>query len=330
MEVRKLWSEVLKKSAGPENGHVLRKISSNGAYVGTEVISGLRVFVIEFPDEKISEILRDFPKWRGIEIYSLSLSSSAIGLCLKLLKNVNSHVFESLVEDVLTEIDKANSKEEFETIVITRIQRWFDFFKMSGGTNLGRHEQIGLFGELYFLMYVLIPEIGLEKSLKAWVGPRGKHQDFNFINGNLELKTSLSKEHRKIHISSENQLNWKSLKNLFLGILIITESDSEGLTLKQLVFKCRSEFSNNQLLLDPFNSNLERLGYHDVHHEFYDKERWKVNSVEAYLVGEGFPCITNLPEGVGDLKYSIMISACSKYKTPLMECLKTLTDYGYN
>ncbi len=55
----------------------------------------------------------------------------------------------------------------------------------------------GLFGELWFLRTVAIPSVGSLAAVHAWKGPLGSPQDFQLLDGLVEIKTILPGGHKE-------------------------------------------------------------------------------------------------------------------------------------
>ena len=72
-----------------------------------------------------------------------------------------------------------------------RIKSWANFL-IPTRTGLSNSELIGLFGELYLLSEYLAPSLGAEESIRAWIGPEGKKQDFTLDNWSIEVKTTIN------------------------------------------------------------------------------------------------------------------------------------------
>jgi len=59
---------------------------------------------------------------------------------------------------------------------------------------------------------------------------------------------------------------------------------------------------------------LISYGYHDVHRAKYAETLFLIRSHRAYQVTDSFPrLIAPLPTGVGDLSYTIALSACAQF-----------------
>ncbi len=192
------------------------------------------------------------------------------------------------------------------------INSWSSFFKPDK-KGLTKEEHIGIWGELYFLLFQLMPILhDQEKAVEYWIGPTGKtenraKQDFTLDHYAFELKTTLAGGSKDIKISSKDQLD-KITPELYLVNLYANETNSdEGISLEEI----------NALILKKLTPNTE-IDYIKKSHYFMDKandkqkkEKFLYTGSTIYHVEENFPRLdnTNIPSGIIDVKY--IISAAS-------------------
>jgi hypothetical protein len=63
-----------------------------------------------------------------------------------------------------------------------------------------------------------------------------------------------------------------------------------------------------------FEERLVAYGYLDVHSPRYER-RYMLQRMRAFHIRDGFPRVPPiLPEGVGDLGYTIVLSSCSSFE----------------
>ncbi len=139
----------------------------------------------------------------------------------------------------------------------------------------------------------------------------------------MEVKTTLSKEPIKVVISNERQLDNRGLVSLHLLVLSLIEAQSGGESLPDVVISLREMFSNDMRYSRRFEYGLREAGYLDNHAYLYDTT-YTVKSEELFMVGEGFPRITELPPGLGDLRYSLLPAACKQYIADVNEYIEAL------
>ena len=78
-----------------------------------------------------------------------------------------------------------------------------------------------------------------------------------------------------------------------------------------------------------FDDKLLDEGYMDAHAELY-RSGYAFRSVRVYRVRPGFPRIleSDLKSGVGDVSYSVVLSACEPFKSDLGEALGAIVRPG--
>ena len=105
--------------------------------------------------------------------------------------------------------------------------------------KLSREKQQGLFAELKFLLKLISStQISNHNAVESWKGGEN-HHDFQFKNRVVEVKSTTSKEPKKVKISNEKQLNDTDLDCLMLSIF--SQQYSGGETLGDL-FEIQDSF----------------------------------------------------------------------------------------
>ena len=188
-----------------------------------------------------------------------------------------------------------------------------------------RSAQIGLYGELYFLLNRVFKNTDTTSYLKSWRGHKRKHQDFEFNNGNIEVKSTTKKEHR-IRINSEKQ--FRGFKNFNLYVLSLKEINADKNTLPKIVNDIYSYLEDNHKADKRiFRNYLFQAGYFDEHADRYLENGYFVDKEELFDVTDfnKFPSIVDVPAGVGHVKYQIVLAACQDFLVDIDETVKELT-----
>jgi hypothetical protein len=207
--------------------------------------------------------------------------------------------------------------------VQARIKSWADFLKPQR-CGLSEAEYIGLWGELYTLSEFFLNQHAPSDSLRFWVGPEGKKQDFTLNKIAVEVKTSFSSEARKITISSLEQLDIIT-DQLYLLHIIANPSESKfGHSLKDLYENCLSIISEDLLLEIIFIRKI-----FDLYGKASEKQLHSKNTLIArtlYEITDLFPCLRykDVPSSIAGLRYDLLVSAISEYKSkkPIEEVIK--------
>lgn len=95
------------------------------------------------------------------------------------------HIFEFVVEDLRTEIEKATSSKEALPILVSVLTKWKDFFQADKDLLMSPERQQGLYGELLFLEEC-IEEMG-EAAIVHWAGSGDETHDFYINSHSVEV-----------------------------------------------------------------------------------------------------------------------------------------------
>ncbi|WP_066392256.1 PD-(D/E)XK motif protein [Neobacillus mesonae] len=292
--------------------------------IGIDLINLQRRIYIDITSENWEEEqLKSFPKWRGIDIGQEYFSQ--IGplkeknfLVISQIVEDSEEIFERVLQNL---VDHILMKEELSlyTVVYKVLDRWHNFFKKKWDTKLTIEEEMGLFGELYYINKWLefFPQ---EPPLivKDWKGPLKNRIDFVSKKGGVEIKTVTPKIRDEIKISNEKQLEINPvIDTLFLYVLKVEVNDSTGNSLQNMIETIEEQLVNRApSLAVKFKDLLLEAG---VISDDYDKNYFFVHEELGYIATEEFPKLTskNLPTGINNVSYSIDLSHCKSFKVPI-------------
>jgi len=147
------------------------------------------------------------------------------------------------------------------------------------------------------------------------VGAERQIRDFQFKSWSVEVKTTHGNNHQKVHISNERQLDTANLDDLFLFHLSLESRLHSGETLNEAVDSILLILEKDFSSLSRFKNKLLEAGYFENHRIHYSETGYFVRNEVFYKVENEFPRIEEdeIRNGVGDVKYSIIISQCSEY-----------------
>jgi len=224
-------------------------------------------------------------------------------------------LFSALATDIISSVSPATDVRTAVAHFVGRFERWQAFLK-AAGEGLTRQRQRGLFGEILALRDWLAPAGGATASVTAWAGPAKAPQDFSFGPVAVEVKTTAANLHQHLGISSERQLDTAHLDRLFLLHISVDEQEGVGETLPALVGSVRGLIAVDPHAQVGFEDKLFAAGYHDMHADRYTAG-YSLRETNLFEVTDGFPAITEgqLPVGVGDVHYSVAVSACTPWAT---------------
>ncbi|MBC8321252.1 MAG: PD-(D/E)XK motif protein [Bacteroidetes bacterium] len=325
-----VWKELEDKIKDGRTFGIIRKdrYSKLGFSVGMDLSDKTKLVMLAINDPAL--IQNDqLPKWEGTKIEKRKITDEKYALVVKLLNEDAVDIFNSLINDIHNRIKGSKDKDEALTLFTDTLFMWYEFFKKFGVKILSQESQRGIFGELYFIKNHLLPVIDPISTLNYWYGHEGSSQDFSFPNGNVEVKTTIRKEHKKVMISSEKQLDNTGLPNLYLYCITLNLDPNNGESLSDIVTTLREYLIKFPNAVNIFNTYLMNTGYLDEHAEYYNKYKYIFKKEYLFKVAEGFPRIIDPPDGVGSLKYSLVLSACLNNATEISEAIRSLT-YNVN
>ncbi len=247
-------------------------------------------------------------------------------LIFKLINNQHKDIFAVLCEDLISSISVETNEKKLVATLLNRFEKWKSLFNKFALQGLTSEEQRGLFGELYFLRIFLQNKSDNQNVLNTWVGTSKEIRDFQFNNWALEVKTTIGNNHQKIHVSSERQLDTTHVDNLFLYHLSLEKVQESGESLHQLVSSIQALLQSDMISLNRFKAKLYEVGYFEQH-EFYNNIGYHIRQANYYKVEGDFPRLqeNELRNGVGDVKYSIIISQCQEYIQSENEVLEKIS-----
>lgn len=200
-------------------------------------------------------------------------------------------------------------------IVKATLARWRRFW--SGlPKNILSHEQfLGLFGELWFLRFWLIPNLGSAEAVSRWRGPFGARHDFESPGKSIEVKTTTSTRGRIHRVNGIEQLLPPQAGGLLVFSLRVREEGGAGNTLPTLIGITRNLLESDVEALNDFEMALARTGYSPVHDDEYAKVRLRMTDEGLFTVTDNFPRITSdmfregIPPGVETITYEINLDS---------------------
>jgi len=151
--------------------------------------------------------------------------------------------------------------------------------------------------------------------VNTWIGSEKQVRDFQSNTWAVEVKTTHGNNHQKVHISSERQLDISNLDNLFLYHISLEQLQNTEETLNDIVDSVAEILKSETIVLNKFKSKLYEVGYFDLQRNLYENIGYRTRQDIFYKVENDFPRIeeNDIRTGVGDLKYSIILSQCTHF-----------------
>jgi hypothetical protein len=323
MKIEEIWSE-LEAETGSDAGWLTRLARPQTGYpllVALERATRTRAILLPVSKKDLPH-RREWPECRGVEVAAMPLEAKH-HLCIRLREPAFAEVFAALVEDLAPRVGACSDGRRASALLMDRMHLWQKLLK-PGGPGLSLEDQKGLWGELYTLLAHLLPGYGASVAVASWKGRAAAHQDFQFPDGAVEVKTTAAKQPLSIRITSERQLDDTGVGSLFLHVLVVDErevppgDDGPGQSLLGIISTIRKELSGEATMLALFNDRLLEAGWLDAMAPRYESRRWTLRSEHTYRVTGGFPRITEsgVAPGIGDVSYAISLHSCAAFEVP--------------
>ena len=251
----------------------------------------------------------------GVEILFDSPVKLKKVLLFKLLNQEYQDIFSILCEDMISSISEIQEEQSLINELLSRFEKWRSLFDRVAAQGLSDNEQRGLYGELFFLRKLLETKGVTLNAINSWVGSEREIKDFQFGNWCVEVKTTHGNNHQKVHISSERQLDNSNFVELYLYHISLDIRQKSGETLNDLVESIIIMINGDYIPLSRFNAKLLEVGYFEKHKHLYADKGYFIRQDLFYKVENDFPRIeeSEIRKGVGDVKYSIVVSLCSGF-----------------
>jgi len=323
IDYKKIWNSINSESDTTSvKTQIARKIPSKGVFpvfLATDFKKGIRLLYIKL-DSNHDIITENLPRFRGLEI-SLTLTSIGGFQNQEFIKFTQSipnteNIFESVISDICENVVHLQNKKNLPAALTKVLNEWKVFFEKQQNEILSISSQKGLVGELHFLRDYLFQKYSFTESLFYWTGSDKTNHDFQIKNIAVEVKTTSSKQHKKFVISSERQLDSTGLEHLYLSLFALNlHSNMPERTLPKLIGEIYTQLQEDPFATFQFQIKIAKYGYNEIHAEKYTTG-FSLFEMRFFEVVEGFPRLLqgNLPDGVGDLKYSIVVSACTPFE----------------
>jgi hypothetical protein len=220
-----------------------------------------------------------------------------------------------LCEDLIASIASETNEKKVIKEVLNRFEKWKSLFNKISLQGLTAEEQRGLFGELYFLRKFLRVNNDFLSVVNNWIGTEKQVRDFQSSTWAVEVKTTHGNNHQKVHISSERQLDISNLDSLFLYHISLEQLQNTEETLNDIVDSVAEILKLETIVLNKFKSKLYEVGYFDLQRNRYENIGYRIRQDIFYKVENDFPRIeeNDIRSGVGDVKYSIILSQCTPF-----------------
>lgn len=324
-DLEKIWALIEGEIEPADSSHnrVYRRLDSDietGIRLGVVTPGKTREILVQINEKEEQSFLP--PKWLGMrfEIISLDIPETTRHIRLFLSDREHRSVFSTVCNDIVDTLVKIKNPGLRIRELQNCVERWSRFFQKYGAEGLSPEMQRGLFGELSWLRLLLSRNMNATSAISSWKGCRRNFHDFQHNGRVVEVKTTMTKEPRKVRISNEKQLDNRGFDSLYLFILSLQKLESGGQSLTGMVDEIRTVIKGDRSAENQFEIALKDAGFLDAHASLYTDE-YRVTKQEIFEVKNGFPRIIRVPNGVGDITYTITISACSDFELKIDDAI---------
>jgi hypothetical protein len=321
MNLTEIWQELETGAPHDQLGRMERRIFSDSV---VDLFASVQVRLSPATNRRALELLMPAQLAENLETpvntrlvdVLLEPRGPSVAMVLALEDRGAEDLFASMCADVAAVTAAAPTVAAAVSAYAGRFERWRTMLKGSG-RGLGPIQQRGLYGELLTLLDLISNLIGIDEAVTAWLGPDGKPRDFEVANVGIEVKTTATTEPQVAIINGERQLDDRGLRALTLvhhSVEIIRDGPN---TLPALVARARNSAAG-RASADVLEDRLVQSGYLDSHQPFYRRTGYLVRATKMFAVRDGFPRITEteLDEGIGGVRYSLALAACSAFEIP--------------
>ena len=286
----------------------IRVDSVIGVYYGVSQDGYLRLsFLSNGPSPRLKST-------RLLRVTQGAESTSVYWTCFDLLQHDAKNVFFTFCSDLVESVIGISSESKALSALKTRYITWKTMFKKEIGSVISLERLQGLYGELFFLKNYMIPNFGVEKSIKSWSGPEAKSKDYAINTEWFEIKT-VGANSITIPISSLTQLSSEYSGHLvIIRVENMSDEFSNGQSSIGDLFNYIVELIEDEVLEGVFLYKLSEYGY-DISDESFNSQ-FEVKSMNLYKVDDSFPRLTEKNvsrDEICDVHYSLIISSLVDY-----------------
>lgn len=324
-----IWTD-LENDGSFRSGILFKRYSASvlpDVYVAIRAPEKLRCIAAHILKENAPEV-QNWNKLKDIKVEILNddKNPAKVFLLILILNQQHKDIFSVLCEDLIIQITSTRDEKLLIRELLNRLAKWQTLFERLGQQGLTAEAQRGLFGELYFIKKFLDNSPNKYYCINSWQVPSNTVQDFHQGSWAVEVKTTHGNNHQKIQISSERQLDDSIVPNLFLFHLSLDIRNNYGETLNDLVEWVENYLAKDIVELNSFRLKLFEVGYFDMHKPIYKDIGYNIRQENIYKVEGEFPRITEneIRDGVGDVKYSIVVADCLSFVRTEPELFKNI------
>lgn len=226
-------------------------------------------------------------------------------LTLELQIRTLTDAFISLVGELATKSSAAANEEAALRVFLETLNEWQELLSWRN-ERLSEGALRGLLAELWFGFCSGVHGHSFADTTKAWVGPLGAAQDFQFLPPGFgyEVK-SLRYSRKDVEISSAEQLDGENIRLAVVTLEEVEGGSGSDLTLPNLVNMIRAGLIEDPVRAD-FNRKIAKLQI-DLDDHWYGEHAYTVRRLRLFEVRENFPALrrSTLPQAIDRVVYRL-------------------------
>ncbi|MBY3986969.1 PD-(D/E)XK motif protein [Rhodococcus fascians] len=282
--------------------------------------------------DELAERVATLPSTRMIDVVqSATADALRVEVDVVLKDKAFQDVFKVMVDDLADACVSASSEIGAYRVLVSRLGSWRDMMERVQRGGLNRQYRRGLFGELYFILRLAASGAGADHAVMGWIGPSRAPQDFQFNDFAVEVKVSSGLQPQHFVVANEREFDRLNNADLFCFHISVDErTGGIGMSLNDLVERIRFLLEGDYISLKFFQDGLTKYGYIESQLELYLEPKYTVRDTATFNVKDEFPRIveSDLRTGVGSVKYSVSVDACSEFSVGFHEIVNKLDELG--
>lgn len=278
-----------------------------------------RHVLVELPDGELGELAERTSRGIAVQTVELQPGGEVTKRFIEVVcLDTQGYAALDTIAVELIEALEAGASIGRVRLVQNVLAKWRRFWSGIAQGVLSKEEQLGLFGELWFLNRWLAPAVGVSTAVTMWRGPAGARNDFEAPGLAIEIKTTGRVDGAHV-IHGLDQLLEPPCGKLMLFSLLVRDEASGTENLPAQVAEARGLMADDYALQSQFDALIYAAGYDDRLAAEYAKLVLRIRDTGLYSVTEGFPRLVpaslmgGVPVGVSAVEYQLRLDAAGAW-----------------
>ena len=278
-----------------------------------------RHVLVELPPGELGEIAERTSRGIAVQTVELRPGGESVRRFVEIAcLDAQGHAALDTIALELVDALEAGASIGRVRLVQNVLAKWRRFWSGVAQGVLSKEQQLGLFGELWFLNRWLAPYVGVERALKMWRGPAGARNDFEAAGMAIEVKTTGRVDGAHIIHGLEQLLEPPDGQLMLFSVLVRDEASGTE-SLPAQVAEARGLIADDYALQSRFDALIYAAGYDDRLAAEYAKLQLRMRDTGLYKIADGFPrlipssLVGGLPVGIGAIEYELRMEAAGQW-----------------